>query len=102
MGYYVNPKEMSKPDFLMKYGILITESEARKHKAMESEAMVVVLVDNGLFMAAGVAFSDQERDAFLSPDGRKKAIFLVGVKHLGEKAGLKNFPAKFGVEEDNS
>jgi hypothetical protein len=75
MGYYINPKDMSKEKFLEKNGTLIDATQASQHVA--GDKLVVCLVDNFQFTAAGIAYNDRERDAFLYPDGRDKKWYLV-------------------------
>lgn len=77
MGYYVNPPDQSKESFLRQNGRAVSVSEARESFATGVE-MPVVLMDNGMFTAAGIGFSLAEFDAFTHPsDTRPKTIFLV-------------------------
>ena len=80
MGYYINPKSGTKEQWLAEYGKLIPMYDAEHHKAGDS--VVVCLVDNGMFTAAGIAYDDRERDAFAIPDGRSKQWYLVRRKLL--------------------
>ena len=75
MGYYINPKFGTKEEWLAQNATLISPSDARRHKA--GRDVVVCLVDNGDFSAAGIAYDDRERDAFAIPDGRSKVWYLV-------------------------
>lgn len=75
MGYYINPTNMSKEAWLKANATMITESAAKEHKA--GDKLVVCLVDNDIFTAAGIAYNDKERDHFARPDGRPKLWFLV-------------------------
>lgn len=77
MGYYINPKDMSKEKFLAIYGYPVTHEQASKCSAGDEGKLVVCLVDNGMFTAAGIAYDDRERDAFMLPDGRDKKWYLV-------------------------
>ena len=82
MGYYIDPQDMSKEEFLDKYGSEVTAAQAREHHAGKDGLFVVCLVDNGHFKAAGICYSDDERDRFLSPDGRPRSWFLVRGRDL--------------------
>lgn len=75
MGYYIDPKHMSKEEWLGKYGENISPKVAREHKI--DGRYVVCLVDNMIFTAAGICYDDDERNAFLRPDSRPKTWYLV-------------------------
>lgn len=77
MGYYINPPDMEKEKFLAIYGSPITAEQASKHSANDDQKLVVCLVDNYQFTAAGIAYDDRERDAFMMPDGRAKKWYLI-------------------------
>ena len=73
MGAYVNPKEGSKEEFLSSNAREVTKEVVEFFDfEMQEDLMPVVLIDNGYFTAAGIAFSADERDAFLKEDGRPK------------------------------
>lgn len=77
MGYYINPEDMEKEKWLATYGNLISAEQALKHSAGENDQLVVCLIDNNMFTAAGIAYDDRERDAFMMPDNRNKKWYLV-------------------------
>lgn len=77
MGFYINPRDMGKEKFLRTYGKRIEEAEARAFTDFKGDALPVILVDNGAFKAAGIAYDAHERDAFLHPDRRPKTWWLV-------------------------
>lgn len=77
MGYYINPPNMSKDDFLASEGTEITTEEAAAFDYSDTDTLPVCLVDNGLFTAAAIAYNKQERDYFLEPDPRAMRWFLV-------------------------
>lgn len=81
MGYYINPPDMSKEDFLHKHGKPIQAHEVKSQYG--NGVLPVCLVDNGAFTAAGIAYDEREADAFLCNDGRPKQWFAVGVTELG-------------------
>lgn len=87
MGCYVNPPTQSKEAWLKQNGVktdgpcAITESE-----------LPVVLVDNGMFTAAGVAFDAHELRAFTYPDDlRFKEWYKVPREKLREVSDLVNY-----------
>lgn len=82
MGYYINPKNMSKEEWLKQNGTMVEPNHAKAHTA--GDKLVVCLVDNGMFTAAGIAYDDRERDAFFYPDGRPKMWYLVDKALLAE------------------
>ena len=68
MGYYINPKVGTKEQWLEANGKRISSDEARVF-IFDGKELPVCLVDNfGAFTAAGIAYSLQERDAFIRPD----------------------------------
>jgi hypothetical protein len=82
MCAYINPKEMEKEEWLIRNG-------RRVHTAEEAWAgsgpgyMPVVLLDNGYFTAAGIAYSRSEFEYFANPDdARPKYWFIVDVEKL--------------------
>jgi hypothetical protein len=89
MGYYINPRDCTKEEWLAKYGTRYTSS-VKAHTTKDGNADVLVcLVDNGPFTAAGIAYSDDERDAFAAPDGRPKLWYLVNRELLVQHGFLR-------------
>lgn len=87
MGFYVNPKNMEKEEFLIKYGTKIGIPSLDFDFSCGS--LPVCWVHNGAFTAAGIAYSKRELQAFTLPtDTRPKQWFLVENKHLEEPAGM--------------
>ena len=79
MGYYINPKSETKESFLMKEGQFCPGKP--KWEELPEGMLPVVLIDNGLFTAAGIAFSKNELDVFTG-DNRRKTYYLVETKKL--------------------
>lgn len=78
MGFYINPRNMTKEEWLARNGTSITPQHAKIHSA--GDDILVCLVQNDGFSAAGIAYDDRERDAFFYPDSgeqRPKKWFLV-------------------------
>lgn len=82
MGAYINPTDTTKEKWL-------TENAIRKDfppvnlKYLLPDYLPVVLVDNGSFTAAAIAYSQQELEAFLNvKDPRSKKWYLASVADL--------------------
>lgn len=88
MGYYINPPDMSKEKWLNKFanfvGPIDEDEEIPKWEDIaKDDVLPVILVDNGRFTAAGVAYSEQEYKAFTDPDDkRSRELFTAKVDDL--------------------
>lgn len=88
MGYYVNPPQQSKEQFLQQSGKPIPSTFKWEDKPTDS--LPVVLCDNGTFTAAAIGYSKQEFDYFKDPsDPRQKTFFLVSIEALLKVSDLK-------------
>lgn len=82
MGVYCNPPDCSKEEWL--------ETRAKEHDRQPTWPpapghSLVVLVDNGMFTAAGVAYDEREWQAFIEPrDRRPKRFFTIETWRLRE------------------
>ena len=85
MGYYINPKDSSKEDWLAKNGTLLHAAPERNE---ENGELAVCLVGNGGFTAAGVAVDQRELEAFAHPCGRPKQWFRVPIRSLVEVGAI--------------
>lgn len=81
MGYYINPPDMTKEQFLKKHGKLLTQVEIKDFD-FSSDSLPVCLVDNGAFTAAGIGYDAHEVQAFLHPDHRPKTWYAVSRENL--------------------
>lgn len=79
MGYYINPKGMTKEEWLQENhrGFSLIPPKAFRRDGAEGPELVVCLVDNGGFTAAGVVYCQTELEAFAQPDPRPKLWFWV-------------------------
>jgi len=80
MGAYVN-HQMGKEIWLITHGEEVPYVDWDLPKGY----LPVILVDNGPFTAAGIAYTKEELEAFTSPsDGRPKRFFIVAIEKLHE------------------
>ena len=82
MGVYINPRDMSKEEWLAKNACQILSRAPETHR--EGDKIVVCLIDNGRFTAAGVAFDERELKDFAREDGRPKIWLRVPLAKLHE------------------
>jgi len=83
MGAYVNPTGMSKEKWLLKNAKEV--HYPMKWENVPENFLPVVLVDNGIFTAAGIAYNEGELDAFQDPsDIRPRRYFLAPIHRLHE------------------
>lgn len=83
MGFYIDPPYCSKEKWLANNAVrVLGDSYSYLKNPLYA---LVVLVDNGPFTAAGIAFSQREFEAFNDPnDKRPKCLFAVERKKLFE------------------
>lgn len=84
MGYYINPHDMSKEQWLAEHG-----ERTVGPQAITETHLPVCLVNNGAFNAAGICPNDNEVQAFMYPCGRPKQWFLVSRQALAEAGFYK-------------
>lgn len=80
MGAYVNPKTMSKEEWLSRNGTAVGDNDlVPPFKFFEvADSLPVVLVDNGAFTAAAIGFCEREYEYFTDGnDKRPKTIYTV-------------------------
>lgn len=77
MGMYINPQDMTKEEFLQKYGLEITQQQAHDSFPID-KVYPVCLVNNGGFTAAAIAYCIEEYQELTKPhDVRPKKWFAV-------------------------
>lgn len=86
MGCYVNPLSESKEEFLSQF----PRVGIPKWPPPEG-TLPVVLIENGFFTAAGVAYSERELGRFTRPDPRPKEWFYVPVEELLKASDLEYY-----------
>jgi hypothetical protein len=67
VGYYLNPNGESKLDFLKRVGVPLDVPEFPSEK----DTLLVCLIENGPFNAAGIAYSREEMSAMVN-DGTRR------------------------------
>lgn len=79
MGYYVNPREMSKEQWLAQNGFAVSLRDLKMtgFENIKSSELPVCLIDNGWMTAAGICYDAAEFEEFSRDDGRPKRWFLV-------------------------
>lgn len=88
MGFYINPEKESKEAFLNREGLEVPKADWDK---VPKDSIPVVLIDNGMFTAAGIAYDKKEYSVFTNYEGdpRPRKIFIV------KKAKLKEIGCDF-------
>lgn len=79
MGYYINPEEGTKEEWLNKYG---TKLDKPPEKYYDGKSVAVILVKNPGFTAAAIAYSQDELVCFRDTtpakgDYRPRIWFMV-------------------------
>ncbi len=72
MGYYVNTNSKGEPLGRLKVEGLLADGGTMVD-GKEFLPNLICVVDNGVFMAAGYCYSEQEYQEFKNPDGRRKS-----------------------------
>jgi hypothetical protein len=68
MGYYINPPNMTKEQFLKEKGTPILPQDVRSFD-YASDCLPVCLVNNGWMTAAAIAYHPREAEVFLGNSG---------------------------------
>ena len=92
MGYYIEGDQLNKINFIkVNGGREVTQEGATKVvNDTESNQAVVVVIDNGMFQAAGYAFSPREFEAFTgSSDTRPKTFMVANKEWVNSQTGYK-------------
>lgn len=84
MGFYVNPRGETKESFLEREGIRASSSDLKLGwKSVPTGFLPVVLINNGPFTAAGIAYSESEFKEFTRlDDPRPRQMFFVEIEKL--------------------
>ena len=79
MGIYIDPKEGTKEMWLEDFAVEVPSVEWDE---VPEDTLPVVLVNNGAFTAAGIAYCRRELKAFQMPDDRPMRWFIADVADL--------------------
>ncbi|MCX6778630.1 MAG: hypothetical protein NTU97_00145 [Candidatus Magasanikbacteria bacterium] len=98
MGQYVNPPHGTKETWLNANGIMAPMSRIT-WSDVPTGMLPVILVNNGAFTAAGVAYDKDELAAFQTPsDTRPRKVFFVTTAKLVEVIpGFGEFAQRHGI-----
>lgn len=72
MGFYINPTDMSKEQWLHKNQKSVSVHPPTKNYLEHDDTVCVVLVDNFAFSALAIAYNMRELEDFSRDDGRMK------------------------------
>jgi hypothetical protein len=82
MGFYVNPPNEEKEAFLEREGLEVPKADWDK---IPQDSFAVILINNGNFTAAGIAYDEDEYKVFTDKEDRRpKKIFIVKKSKLKE------------------
>ena len=82
MGFYVNPPNEEKETFLEREGLEVPKADWDK---IPQDSFAVILINNGNFTAAGIAYDEDEYRVFTDKEDRRpKKIFIVKKSKLKE------------------
>lgn len=88
MGFYVNPQKESKESFLRREGMAAPNHPRITWDSVPEGYLPVVLMNNGFFTAAGIAYCESELKEFTRlDDDRPREIFMVKIEKLISVAG---------------
>jgi len=91
MRCYVNPKNETKEQFLIREGALISQEEARIYVWLIT-CKPVCWMNNGPFTAAAVCYNKKEFEAFsCTDDDRPKQWFLVNIEKLKTVSSIEDY-----------
>lgn len=97
MGAYINPMGESKESFLNREGIQLNKPPAWAD--CPYGYLPVVLMDNGPFTAAGIAYAERELRAFTLPDDfRPKKFYFVEIAKLYPVSNLEDYESYFAIK----
>lgn len=91
MGYYIQtPKNTNKVTQICQIYDAIQIDRPKNYSDIPDDMGLIVIVDNGIFEAAGFIFSEREFNDFLSPrDNRYKWYVLMDRKKAEQLSGFK-------------
>lgn len=89
MGIYINPRDMTKEDWLVANATTMQDEAPASHFRAHDKHIAVCLVNNDGFTAAAVCFSERERQVFThETDLRPKLWFWVPIQTVSDVLGF--------------
>lgn len=87
MGAYINPPTMSNEEWLEKNGTKVSAPTPSEPMLIiwglvPEGTLLVCLISNGPFKAAGIAFNKDELEEFMYNDGRHRVWYQVDIDKL--------------------
>jgi hypothetical protein len=77
MGWYINPKDMSKEEWLQKHMFFAQHHPPKNHYDAEDDLVVVCLVNNPGFSAAAICVSQHVLESFqVDPDDMRPKLWM--------------------------
>lgn len=90
MGYYINPPNQTKEQFLAEKAMQISKDEFATFE-FKRDLVPLCWMDNGAFSALGIAYNQSEIRAFAAPDRRIKKFYVVPLETLKDPmTGIDN------------
>lgn len=80
MGAYVNPKNMTKEQWLNDNALLLDIPP--RWEELEEGDVFVCLINNLAFTAAAIAYNEKEFDYFMQPDTRPRTWYIAVIEDL--------------------
>jgi len=94
MGAYVNPPNESKESWLNRMGMPIQRPNSLTDVGLQE--LPVCLINNGIFTAAAIAYSNGELEELGIRDGRPKQWYAVKMMDLMGVSNLKDYLGQLG------
>ncbi|MBR3655258.1 MAG: hypothetical protein IKR34_02110 [Candidatus Gastranaerophilales bacterium] len=93
MGCYIDPKNETKEEFLKREGEEVESDYITQNFRFikKQDKLPVILVDNGPFTAAGVAYIESEFERFTRYDNRPKRFYLVPIEKLKTVSPIEDY-----------
>lgn len=86
MGYYIEvPRPTEKARQIVELHGATHVHRPEKLSDIPADRALIVVVENGIFDAAALAYNQSELDAFTSPSDRRPKTFLMMEKNLAHK-----------------
>jgi hypothetical protein len=89
MGAYIDPRNERKEAFLSREGVRL--EVAPKWEEVPRGFFAVCLIDNGGFLAAGIAFDEHELRGFSRIENRPTIWFQVSIDKMWDVSTLHNY-----------